>query len=303
VTLDDSNVERPLILVTNDDGIKSRGLWAAAEALLPLGEVLVVAPDRQWSGAGRSMPHHVTGRVSSSRVDLAGQTVAAYAVDASPALAIVHGVLELAPRRPNLVVSGINFGLNVGTEVTVSGTVGAALEGAAFDIPAIAVSLEMDSSYHLIGDENADYAASMAITHYFASRLLPDRLMAGALPYDVHALNINIPRDATPETPWWLSTLSRRRYFLPLAPDRKNGHGRPGYHVITNPEEAEVDSDVWAVLVDRVISVTPLSLDLTSRVDLCRLNQCLQNDECVDVLEVPSHRIDPRPALQVHDYA
>ncbi|MBN1660255.1 MAG: 5'/3'-nucleotidase SurE [Anaerolineae bacterium] len=298
MTLDHNNVERPLILVTNDDGIQSRGLWAAAEALLPLGEVLVVAPDRQWSGAGRSMPHHVTGRVTSSRVDLAGQTVAAYAVDASPALAVVHGVLEFAPRRPDLVVSGINFGLNLGTEVTVSGTVGAALEGAAFDLPAMAVSLEMDAAYHLTGDDSADYAAAVAITHFFASRLL-----AGALPYDVHALNINVPRDATPETPWWLSTQSRRRYFLPLAPDRKNSHGRPGYAVITNPEEAEVDSDVWAVLVDRVISVTPLSLDLTSRVDLCRLNHCLQDAECVDFLQVPPPWIDPGRSLRVPDYA
>ncbi|MBN1658154.1 MAG: 5'/3'-nucleotidase SurE [Anaerolineae bacterium] len=298
MTLDVSNIEHPLILVTNDDGIQSRGLWAAAEALLPLGEVLVVAPDRQWSGAGRSMPHHVTGRVSSSRVDLAGQSVAAYAVDASPALCVVHGVLEFAPRRPDLVVSGINFGLNLGTEVTVSGTVGAALEGAAFDLPAMAVSLEMDPAYHLTGDENADYAGAMTMTHFFASRLL-----AGTLPYDVHALNVNIPRDATPETPWWLSTLSRRRYFLPLAPDRKNGHGRPGYTVIANPEEAEVDSDVWAVLVDRVISVTPLSLDLTSRVDLCRINHCLHGDECVDLFEVPPHWIDPGPEHRVHEYA
>ncbi len=294
----DSRVHSPLILVTNDDGIESRGLWAAVDALVPLGEVLVVAPDRQWSGAGRSMPHHVSGRMTSRNVEIGGQPIAAHAVDASPALAVVHGVLELAPRRPNLVVSGINFGLNLGTEVTVSGTVGAALEGAAFEIPAMAVSLEMDAAYHLTGDDAADYTAAKAITHWFASRLLATRL-----PYDVHALNINVPRDATAETPWWLSCLSRRRYFLPLAPDRKNGHGRPGYRVITSPQEAEVDSDVWAVLVDRVISVTPLSLDLTSRVDPCRLNYCLQDDDCLDLFEVAAQRLDPGLPLRVSDPA
>jgi 5'-nucleotidase len=121
-------MERPLILVTNDDGITSKGLWAAVEAVLPLGEVLVVAPDCQWSGAGRSMPHYVTGRLMDATREVHGRRVTAYGIDASPALAVEHGVLELAPRAPSLVVSGINFGANLGSDVTISGTVGAALE-------------------------------------------------------------------------------------------------------------------------------------------------------------------------------
>ena len=138
------NRTRPLILVTNDDGIESRGLWAAVEAVLPLGEVFVVAADRQWSGGGRSMPPYVTGALQRVARSVHGVQVTAYAVDASPALTVVHGVLELAPRPPALVVSGINYGTNLGTEVTISGTVGAALEGGAFGIPSLAVSLDMD---------------------------------------------------------------------------------------------------------------------------------------------------------------
>jgi 5'-nucleotidase len=89
-------------------------------------------------------------------------------------------------------------------------------------------------------------------------------------------LNVNIPSDATPETPWWLARLSRRRYYLPQAPDRANGQGRPGYLQIHKPEQAEFDSDVCAVLVDRVVSVTPLSLDLTSRIDFGTFDACLR---------------------------
>lgn len=268
---DEAELERPLILVTNDDGFESDGLWAAVEAVLPLGEVLVVAPDRQWSGAGRSMPPHVTGQLVQGILEIEGYKVTACAVDASPALAVVHGVIELAPRPPSLVVSGINSGANLGTEVTISGTVGAALEGGAFGIPALAVSLEMDAAYHLTGDEDADYSAAKAFTGLFARYLL-----ANGLPYDVQALNVNVPADATPDTAWWLTRLSRRRYYLPQRPDRANGRGRPGYVQTVTPQEAEYDSDVWALQVDRVVSVTPLSLDLTSRTDFGTLDACLR---------------------------
>jgi 5'-nucleotidase len=266
-------VESPLILVTNDDGIDSDGLWAAVEAVLPLGEVLVVAPDRQWSGGGRSMPLDVTGRILSATRKVNGESVTAYAVDASPALAVVHGVIELAPRPPALVISGINFGANLGIEVTISGTVGAALEGGAFGVPALAVSLEMDPAYHLTGDDLADYSAAMAFTEQFARFRLDN-----ALPYDIDALSLNIPSDATASTPWRLARLSRRRYFIPLPPDRAKGEGRPGCKLIDDLGQAEPDSDVWAVKVDRVVSVTPLSLDLTSRVDLDAITSYLRAD-------------------------
>ncbi|MBN1811762.1 MAG: 5'/3'-nucleotidase SurE [Anaerolineae bacterium] len=286
-------MERPLILVTNDDGFESEGLWAAVESVLSLGEVLVIAPDRQWSGAGRSMPQNVTGQLVESVVNVGDRQVKAYAVDATPALAVVHGVTELAPRRPALVVSGINFGANLGIEVTISGTVGAALEGGAFGIPAMAVSLEMDQAYHLSGNRKADYTAAKAFTQQFAQFLLDS-----TLPYDVHALNINIPRQATASTAWWLTRLSQRRYFEPLPPDRANGQGRPGYKLLADPEQAELDSDVWAVLVDHVVSVTPLSLDLTARVELGALHACLLGEitACFNAPEPWLFPLgDPRP--------
>jgi 5'-nucleotidase len=263
----------PLILVTNDDGISSQALWAAAEAVLPLGEVLVVAPDRQWSGGGRSVPPHVTGRILPATREINGQHVTAYAVDASPALAVIHGVLELAPRRPSLVVSGINLGSNLGIEVTISGTVGAALEASAFGIPALAVSLEMDPAYHFADDAPVDYSTAMSFTQLFA-----DRLLTFAVPGDVDVLNVNIPSGTVPPTSWRLTRLSRCRYFVPVAPNRASGEGRPGYQLTEDAEQAELNSDVRAVKVDRVVSVTPLSLDLSSRVGLDVLSACLGAD-------------------------
>ena len=262
----------PLILVTNDDGVDSLGLWAAVEAVAPLGEVLVVAPDRQWSGAGRSMPRKVSGAwAESMRETQSGQKVRAIGIDASPALCVVHAMTEFAPRPPALLVAGINFGENVSSEITISGTVGAALEAATFHVPALSVSLEMSIPDHLTGGDSKDYTASQHFTAHFA-RLLLER----ALPYDVDVLNINVPESATPATPWRLTRLSRRRYFLPLLPDRANGEGRPGYTVTPDPERTARDSDVWALRVARAVSVTPLSLDMTSRADFGMLEEQLR---------------------------
>ena len=263
---------KPLILITNDDGIHSQGLWAAAEALLPLGDVLVVAPDRQWSGAGRAMPSEVSGRLTRADRELHERTVTAYGVDASPAKAVLYGVLELAPRRPDLVVSGINFGENISTEVTISGTVGAALEAAACGIPGLAVSLALPVSYHHHATgAGADYAAARAFT-----RRMADFMLHAALPYDTDVFNVNVPRDATPATPWRLTRLSRHRYYLATPPDRENGDGRLGYRQMDDPSLAEPGSDIRALCIDHIVSVTPLSLDLTARTDFGALNEALQ---------------------------
>jgi 5'-nucleotidase len=155
----------------------------------------------------------------------------------------------------------------------------------------MAVSLEMDAAYHLSGKDGADYAAARAFTRRFAKRLL-----AHSMPNDVHVLNINVPADATPETPWWLARLSRRRYFVPQPPDRARGQGRPGYSLALDPRQAERDTDVWAVLAERAVSVTPLSLDLTSRTDFPALESCLWTWSEVR-LEAPENAMPPVPVM------
>ena len=219
------------------------------------------------------MVHTVTGRITEASREINGRRVTAYAIDATPALAVIHGLTEFAPRRPSLVVSGINYGENISTEVSVSGTVGAALEAAAGGIPALAVSLAMPMHFYLMEGENraVDYTTAAASTQHFGRLLLQK-----TLPYAVDVLNVNVPWKAEPETPWRLTRLSRRRYFLPLAPDRDNGHGRPGYKLLDDPTQAEPGSDVWALRVERVISVTPLSLDMTSQTDFGALEEQLR---------------------------
>ena len=261
-----------LILVTNDDGIASDGLRAAVEALLPLGDVFVVAPNQQWSGAGRAMPRRVSGDlVPVPYKTYVGVHVPAYAMDTSPALCIVHAMLELLNRKPDLVVSGINYGENLSTEITISGTIGAALEAAAFGIPALAVSMSMPVSAHLHGNAFEDYAAASAFTQRFSRRMLRH-----PLPDDVDVLSINLPQGATTETPWCLTALSRCRYFIPLPPDRTNGDGRPGYSVMDDPTKAESNSDVWCLHVKKMVSVTPLSMDLTARANFGQLDELLR---------------------------
>ena len=258
-------MESRQILLTNDDGIQSPGLWTAAGALSPLGFINVVAPREQFSGAGRSLPITSDGLIQSQGMHVNGKDWTVYSVGGTPAQAVLHAVLEILPDRPELVVSGINYGENLGTGVTVSGTVGAALEAASLGIPALAISLETRQEYHLSYSEKVDFSVAGYFTAYFG-RILINREM----PPDVHVLKVDIPSDATKETPWQITRLSRRRYYEPMAPERENWDqpGVVGYRLAGDPKQDVIDSDVYAVRVKHVVSVTPLSLDMTSRIDL-----------------------------------
>ncbi len=266
--------KKPLILITNDDGIESPGLRAAARAALPLGEVLVVAPACQWSGAGRSLPHDLQGKIFSYPLDVNGRQLEAYRVDGSPAAGVLHALLELAPRRPDLLISGVNYGENVGADVTISGTVGAALEGAANELPALAVSLQTPKRMHACPSEDVDFTAAVSFTRFFAHRLLEL-----SLPFDVDVLKVDIPSDATPETPWRLTRVSRHTYFAAIPPQRQDlaQPARIDYEPLPRPERTEPDSDIYALAVDRVVSVAPLSYDLTARAGRGRIEELLRN--------------------------
>ncbi|MFP3897359.1 MAG: 5'/3'-nucleotidase SurE [Anaerolineales bacterium] len=274
--------DKPLILVTNDDGIDSMGLWAVVEAVLPLGDILVAAPDREWSGGGRSMPPDLTGDIKAVEPKVDSKRVEAYALDASPALAVVCAMLKLARRRPALVVSGVNRGLNVGVEVTISGTVGAALEAAAFQIPALAVSLDIPQTQDVTGDGGIDYTAARAFTRRFARQLCG----GSVLPADVGVLNINVPYEATPETPWRLARLSRQRYWVPRDPGRHGEDGYFAYSCVRKVKASELGSDVRTIRVDGMVSVTPLSLDLTSRVAFAEYGEGYDHQHVARITEL-----------------
>lgn len=270
--------ERPIILFTNDDGIESPGLWAAVHAFSDLGELLVAAPREQQSGMGRSLPIASEGRIHAQQMSINGQQTTVYAVDGTPAQTVQHGVLELAARLPSLVVSGINYGENVGNGVTISGTVGAALEAASLGIPAIAVSQQTPKDLHLTYSDEVSFSSSAYFTRLFGEWLIRNHQNR---PDDVDVLKLDVPWGATPETAWRVTRLSRRRVYWPTRPERVSlaDIGRLGYHFDADPSKAETDSDVYTVLHDRMVSVTPISLDMTSRTDMHRLGQILRGED------------------------
>ncbi|MEX1248704.1 MAG: 5'/3'-nucleotidase SurE [Anaerolineales bacterium] len=256
---------RPQILLTNDDGVNSPGLWAAAEALSSLGYVWVAAPREQSSGMGRSMPPSSDGIITTQSLTVHGKEWTIYAVGGTPAQTVQHAILEIMPTPPDLVVAGINYGTNFGTGVTISGTVGAALEGASHGVPSLAVSLETEHKYHLSNSNEIDFKGAAHFTTLLAGLLLDKKF-----PDDVHMLKVEVPADATPVTPWMMTRLSRLRFYLPTAPVRSSWvePGSTGYEQVPDSSTFAEDSDVFAVIVKRQVAVTPISMDLTSRVDL-----------------------------------
>jgi 5'/3'-nucleotidase len=269
---------RPLILLTNDDGIHSPGLLAVAEAVCDLGDLLMVAPATQQTGMGRGTPPMIDGKIQRTDVTVGCQAMPAYALTGSPAQTVIYGILALAPhiyrRRPDLVISGINYGENLGTCVTGSGTVGAALQAAEMGIPGLAVSLETDQAFHLHHGHDLNWSAAAAITRHFAGIML-----AAQLPFDVDVLKIDVPADATAETGWRITRQSRQPYYLDYAPADfllEGDFARLDYGVHVQWETLEPGSDIHAFAVDRLIAVTPLSQDLTSRVELTDLERLLR---------------------------
>jgi len=269
-----ANNERPQILLTNDDGINSPGLWVAAEALSSLGYVWVAAPREQSSGMGRSMPPTSDGIITTQNITIHGKEWTIYAVGGTPAQTVQHAILEIMPTPPDLVVAGINYGTNFGTGVTVSGTVGAAMEGASHDIPSLAVSLETEHKYHLSHSKEVDFKGAAYFTALFAGQLLTKNF-----PEDVQVLKVEVPSNASAQTPWVLTRLSRLRFYLPTAPKRASWSepGSTGYEQVPKASAFAEDTDVYTVVVKRQVAVTPMTTDLTSRVDIADLEKQLRD--------------------------
>lgn len=265
---------RPQILLTNDDGILSPGLWAAAASLSKIGFVTVTAPREQSSGAGRSLPSTSDGIIQEQKVQVNGQEWTVFSIGGTPAQTVLHGVLEVMRKKPDLVVSGINYGENVASGVTISGTVGAAMEAASLGIPAMAVSVEAEEQFHLTYSEEISFLVAAEFAARIARLLLNKKL-----PTDVDLLKVDVPSDATVDTPWQLTRVSRQRYYEPLAPVRASWEERAlvRYREAGELEREPENTDVYVLRKKRMVSVSPLSLDLTSRVDFAELDQLLRS--------------------------
>ena len=230
----------PVILVTNDDGIHAQGLGALAEAMEPLGEVYVVAPDREQSAVGHALTLH-----RPLRVDKVGER--RFAVNGTPSDCVNLGVLGLLPEPPVFVVSGINHGSNLGDDVTYSGTVSAAMEGTLLGVPSMAVSQAEG--------EATGFAGAGRVARAVAARVLVEGLPAKTL------LNVNVPRGDVQGIR--LTRLGHRVYREKVVQE-VDPRGRPYYWIGAGPPEWQEDeaSDIAAVHAG-LASVTPLHLDLT----------------------------------------
>ncbi|WP_457751795.1 5'/3'-nucleotidase SurE [Thermococcus sp.] len=255
----------PKILLTNDDGVYSSGLHAAAQALNSLGEVYVVAPLFQRSASGRAMTLHRP--IRAKRVDVPGAKMA-YGVDGTPTDCVIFAKARF--REFDLAVSGINLGENLSTEITISGTASAAIEAATHDIPSIAISLEVDWRKTLGSGEGVDFSTAA----HFLRRIAGSVLKKG-LPSGVDILNVNVPGDATESTPIAITRLSRKR-FEPSVEERLDPKGFPYYWIAGRLiDEFTPGTDAYALKVQRKVSVTPINIDMTARVDFEELAKVL----------------------------
>ena len=241
---------RPSILVTNDDGIDSPGLFALLAALRPLGDVTVIAPDQNRTGVARSIT--MRSPLWVEEVELPDGTVA-YATDGTPVDCVRMAALGFLERAPDLIVSGINVGANLGDDITYSGTVAAAFEGILLDIPALAVSVQD-------GTEGYDYGPAARV-----AALVVEQLLFHGFPQG-HLLNVNCP-----DLPWEelrglrVTRLGKRIYGDKVQLQETAGRRRRYFIYgddLSYHEEAGTDFEAVA---EGWVSLTPLHFDLNSR--------------------------------------
>ena len=242
-------VHMPRILVTNDDGVRSEGIDALAAALGPLGDVVVVAPHIEASAIGHALTLRRPLRLTELRPGV-------YEVDGTPTDCVNVAITKIFKAAPDLVVSGINKGYNLGDDVTYSGTVSGALEGALLGVPSIAVSQERIRGVY-------DFRYSAAAAASVAQMVLKDGLPPQTF------LSLNVP---TGKPKGVKLTVQAKRNHVTIVSERTDPRGNPYYWI----EEGENDwephdrSDFQAVR-DGYVSVTPLHPDMTDYDALAKL--------------------------------
>ena len=250
------------ILITNDDGVNSSGIVAAKDAVSELGDIHVVAPATQQSGIGHALTLFEPMRVTLSNLRDGSK---AYSVSGTPTDAVIIGIYELMDEKPDLVISGINIGENLGmAELTTSGTIGAAMEAAAHGIPAIAASIQVtrdDIKFH-DGHVDLDFGfAQKTITR------LSKMIIKKGLPEGIDFLNLNIPSHPKSHK-IKLTRLGKRMYSIDIQ-KRLDPRGREYYWIAGDPIEIDEEgTDVYTIRGCNCPTITPISLDCTSNLDL-----------------------------------
>lgn len=237
------------ILVTNDDGILSEGLWALVRELQNIASVTVVAPDRERSAIGTAVTLRQPLKIQ--KIEPLVPEVAAYSVDGTPSDSVILGLGKLVEGKVDIVVSGINRGLNLGENVHISGTVGAALQGYLRGFPTLAISADYENEPHL------DIAARVAtlVVKRMGNTPLPTKLF----------LNINLPD--LPLTKIAGAKITRLARASHINTVEEGNHGREKYYWLERQRingSSDNGSDIWAIEQGN-ISITPLYFSRSER--------------------------------------
>ncbi len=256
------------VLISNDDGITASGIFSAKKAVEDLCETVVVAPETQQSGIGHALTLYEPLRVNER---ILNDGTIGYGVTGTPTDAVTIGLFKILDEKPDLMISGINTGYNIGrSELTTSGTVGAALEAASFNIPTIAISQEVirDDIKFENGDVGVDFSFAEKMLHKLAKIVLKKGMPEGA-----DLLNVNVP--ANPVNDKFEVVKLGYRMYEPIIEQRHDPRFRPYYWIGGKPYESdEKGSDGYELRVERKTTITPLKIDLTG--DLKKLKEYLE---------------------------
>ncbi len=242
-------MSRPLILITNDDGYRAPGLLALREAVADLGDVVVIAPDRERSACGHGIT--IKGPLTVDRID---ETT--YAIEGTPADCVILALANLLPKKPDVILSGINRGANLGDDVFYSGTVGGAREAAFWGIPAGACSL-------VTRGRPLDFTEAAKHSRRLCEILLTAPPTLGVL------LNLNVPDGPASEILGVKVTRQGMRGHASGVSVTKDSRGRSFYWIAEPFDQWDAaQGDDMAAIRAGFVSITPLGKDTTSQTDL-----------------------------------
>jgi 5'-nucleotidase len=250
--------EKPLILITNDDSISAKGIAQLVKSMEPLGDILIVAPDKPQSGMGHAITIHDPLRLKESN-QFPG--LEAYTCSGTPVDCVKLAIYEIIKKRPTLLVSGINHGSNAATNVLYSGTMSAAVEGAIESIPSIGFSLLDHSS-------DADFEAAGHYAAIIAKNVLEKDLQPGV------CLNVNIPKGKLGELKG-IKICRQGKAFWEDSFDKRNDPFGGEYFWLTGKmikTDKGEDTDIWA-LENNYVSIVPTQFDMTAHHLISSLNE------------------------------
>ncbi len=252
------------VLISNDDGITASGILAAKKAVDELGYTYVVAPETQQSGIGHAITLNEPLRVNDH---ILRDGSLGYGVTGTPTDAVTIALFEILDEKPDLMISGINTGFNLGqAELTTSGTLGAAIEAASFNIPTIAISQEVTR------DDIKFDTGEVEIDFDFAGKMLKKLakiILKKGLPEGIDLLNVNVPANPIDEE-FEVAKLGKRMY-VPIIEKRLDPREKPYYWIGGEPYDFdEPGSDGYELCKFQKTTVTPLKIDLTSDMSLLK---------------------------------